>query len=420
MSVTSQDLESFVAAKKDDLHDIKKSLNAFNIFNVLGIQYREIRHSNFLGWLFSPNESHQLGDVFLKSLFNVINQVGLFTPEEYKVFSSFDVSKTEVYREEIHNIDILIVNKEHGFVITIENKIHANYSNEQLLKYHNYVVNNYTEFSKHIFLTLTPKRSESHKEFDAGDNYTNINYQHIINLIEANKQDIDKALPTVRESINQYKAMVEKDITHTSNEVLLAKKIYKEYKKEIDFIIKNQENFALYRESIFKYIENGGIEGFEISHELYKQDCVFLLPKNDKLKELFHFPQAKSRGGDYIFSLVLELEKDAVWLKFGFGKINDCENKTQIDVIRKAQFEAMKNFECFKKSKASINWHNHSDTSSYPSICGVGLFNDDAYFESKLDVLDLLQDRLTYINNQLIQPWINECLEKLTKHEPIA
>ncbi|MFG6685215.1 PD-(D/E)XK nuclease family protein [Mariniflexile sp. HNIBRBA6329] len=413
MSVTSQDLESFEAACQSDLHEIRKSLNAFNIFNVLGIQYREIRHSNFLGWLFSPNESHQLGDVFLRSLFKVINQVGLFTPEEYKVFSDFNVSKTEVYREEIHNIDILIVNKEHGFVITIENKIHANYSIDQLSKYHNYVVDNYTEFGKHIFLTLTPTRSESHKGFIAGENYTNINYQHIIDLIEANRLDIDKALPTVRESINQYKAMVEKDITHTSKEVLLAKEIYKKYKKEIDFIVKNQENFALYRDSMYNYIKNGGIEGFEVSHELYKQDCVFLLPKNDKLKELFHFSEAKSRGGDYIFSLVLELEKDAVWLKFGFGKINDCDNKKHIELIRTTQFDAMKKFECFKTPQFNINFHNDTATSSYPAICGVPLFNDDEYFESKLDVLELLQDRFTFINNQLIQPWVQECLAKL-------
>ena len=37
-----------------------------NIFKVLGASKAEIRHSNFLAWLLDPNESHNLGGVFLK------------------------------------------------------------------------------------------------------------------------------------------------------------------------------------------------------------------------------------------------------------------------------------------------------------------------------------------------------------------
>lgn len=413
MRVTSQDLEKFEKECKCELHTIKEALTAFNIFNVLGIQYREIRHSNFLGWLFDPNESHQLGDVFLKSLITVIKEVGLFDLKEYEDFLLLDVSKTMVYRESIHNIDILIVNKEHGFVIIIENKIHAEYSIDQLSKYYKYVEENYNEFGKHIYLTLTPKRNESHKGFVGGENYTNINYQHIIGLLNTNRPHINNALSTVKESINQYISMVQKDITKTSNEVLLAKDIYKKYKKEIDFIINNQEDFSLYRDNIYSFIRNGDIESIEISHTFYKRDSIFLLPTHDKLKRLFYHPKAKSRGGDYIFSLVLELEKDAVWLKFGFGNIEDCPEKLELELKRKTQFETMKEFVCFKKPQFNINFHTDAATSSYPAICGVPLFNDDDYFESKIDVLELLKDRFDEINKGLIQPWIEECLYKL-------
>ena len=39
-----------------------------NIFNILELQRNEIRHSNMLSWLISPNETHGLGDKFLKKL----------------------------------------------------------------------------------------------------------------------------------------------------------------------------------------------------------------------------------------------------------------------------------------------------------------------------------------------------------------
>ena len=74
MNVSTKDLEKFVIDNQSHLEEIKHSLSEFNIFNVLGIQHREIRHSNFIDWLFDPNESHQLGDVFLKDLFKLLRR----------------------------------------------------------------------------------------------------------------------------------------------------------------------------------------------------------------------------------------------------------------------------------------------------------------------------------------------------------
>ena len=56
-------LEAFVT--DPNLEELEQFLSAFNIFSVLSITKNEIRHSNFLAWLFDPNESHALGDTFL-------------------------------------------------------------------------------------------------------------------------------------------------------------------------------------------------------------------------------------------------------------------------------------------------------------------------------------------------------------------
>ena len=35
----------------------------FNLFDVLKVSRKEIRHSNMLGWLMDPNENHGFGDL---------------------------------------------------------------------------------------------------------------------------------------------------------------------------------------------------------------------------------------------------------------------------------------------------------------------------------------------------------------------
>lgn len=414
MGVSVKELENFIVTAQPDLETIKRELNAFNIFNVLGVQYREIRHSNFLGWLFDPNESHHLGDVFLKGLFKVMRDCDVLDAHEYVQLLLKDVSGTKVYRESVHNIDILIANKQHGFVIVIENKIYAGYSEGQLKKYHEFVENNYRQFGKRIYLTLTPKRNDSHKSFERGKNYTNINYQNIISLLVDNRELIEDTLPTVKESINQYIDMVQKDITRTSKEVLLAKEIYKSYKKEIDFIVSNQDNFANYKDDILEFILTERANDFIISHDSGNKNVIYLLPKNENLRKLFHYPEAKSRDGEYIFSLVLYLEKDAVWIKFGFGDIKECDNRIEIQAKKESQFDHMKLFDCIINSKLGIDRHDHSSSISFPSICGVQLFNDNLYYESNKSILDLFADRLDDINEELIQPWIEECIKKLS------
>lgn len=416
MSITTEKLERFVVENQQNLKTIKESLNTFNIFNVLGIQYREIRHSNFLGWLFDPNESHQLGDAFLKGLFKIIRDIEILEPEDYESLLRKDLFDTNVYRETVNNIDILIVNDAYGFVICIENKIHANFSETQLLKYYTYVEENYSEFNNRIYLTLTPKLSNSHLELKSGEYYSNINYQNIISLLKSQKNLINISLPTIKEGINQYITMVENNITKTSKEVALAKEIYRNYKKEIDFIIRNQENFGLYKNEILNCIEKGYIQDIGISHDSGNKDVIFLLPTDEKLRDLFRYPEAKSRGDDFIFSLVLLLEKDVAWLKFGFGNIDDCENKLEIQTIKEKQFKLMKKFDCFKNSELRVDFLDQDGEKNYAAVCSVQLFDGDIYFDTDKTVLELFKERFEYINRMLIQPWKKECLEKLPRH----
>ncbi|MFD0991160.1 PD-(D/E)XK nuclease family protein [Mariniflexile jejuense] len=413
MSVTSQDLESFEAACESDLLDIKESLNAFNIFNVLGIQYREIRHSNFLGWLFSPNESHQLGDVFLRSLLTHICKVIPSKHTEVSALLDKNLSDTQVYRESVHNIDILIVNEKLGFVITIENKIFSGYSAHQLEKYFEFVEDNYKLLQTKIYLTLTPFESNGHLCLIKGDRFTNINYKQIVGIIECNQTSIHASKSTVKESISQYIAMVQKDITKTSKEVALAREIYKKYKKEIDFIISNQEDFTAQKAVIMNAIKDGELGDFEIIENEPHPEIIRILPNKEALKNIFRDARFNSWNGDYMFCLELFFQKNVVWLKWCFGDIKNDDNREAYQLIKTNMVTTMNSFNCFKIKGIGIDFHLESPEESYKGICVVPLFNDVAYYASDKPFLELYKTKFEEINKVLIQPWVQECLAKL-------
>ena len=62
-------LKDFIT-DNNDLEKLEQLTSEFNIFTSLKVEYQEIKHSNFLSWLMDPNETHQLGDSFLKLFLN--------------------------------------------------------------------------------------------------------------------------------------------------------------------------------------------------------------------------------------------------------------------------------------------------------------------------------------------------------------
>lgn len=58
-------LEQFVI-DNPELEQLEDLLAKFNIFDVLKLQRQEIRHSNFLAWLFDPSGSHRYSGITAK------------------------------------------------------------------------------------------------------------------------------------------------------------------------------------------------------------------------------------------------------------------------------------------------------------------------------------------------------------------
>ena len=311
--MTTAQLEYFEKECKEDFKTIKASLDAFNIFEVLKIHRREIRHSNFLGWLFDPNGSHNLGDIFLKELIKLLNK-----GEKYQInVLDKSLNNTIVFRESKGNIDVLIINETLGFSICIENKIGARFSKTQLEKYYKYVHRNYDHLTNKVFITLTPSLSvENFSTEEEIDIYQNITYKNLINAFENLGPDIEKAKVSVADSIKQYIAVHKKHIVKNSEELLLARKLYLKYKGEIDYIIASRPDFRKKVKDVEKAFKDDFVDGLEILPEWKPKHIFRILPKNENLKKLYYFPQAKAWNGDYIFAIELFLNKEVYFVIF--------------------------------------------------------------------------------------------------------
>jgi hypothetical protein len=164
---TEQALTEFVM-NRPELTQLEARLSRFNIFRVLGVARHEIRHSNMLAWLLTPDESHGLGDRFLRRwLMQVIHGVdneiasrlGLPSPIE---IDSLDIEYVEVARED-ENIDLLLVIRPGSgasWIVCIENKVESFQHGNQLRRYREIVERRYGDSEHRIFVFLTKNDEE--------------------------------------------------------------------------------------------------------------------------------------------------------------------------------------------------------------------------------------------------------------------
>lgn len=219
-----------------------------NLMEILGVSRKELPHSNFLAWFFNPNETHNLGDFalreFIKIYFkenqfkNLGNEAGLSVFD----FVLLDFDDLEI-RREYKNIDLIFLSKKNQFCIVIENKIYVSEGKGQLKKYRNIIETEYPDFKHKIYIFLSLKDqqiSESEEDY-----YVQLNYEHIIKLIEqviSNQQLklADKTKFVFEQYLQTLKSMLNK------NEEIekVAQQLYKKYKSAFDLVFKYSAPFS--------------------------------------------------------------------------------------------------------------------------------------------------------------------------------
>ncbi len=211
---------------------LESKLNSFNPFRVLKIDKFEIRHSNFLAWVFNPKENHGFQDKILKkTLCDIIihNEDKNLLTDSYEIYKH-NFNDTKIYRE-YKNIDLLAVSKSNKLVLLIENKVNSKESKNQLNKYLEIVKREFSGYKLiPVFLTLNGNQSSN-------ETYCTYDYEKIYQILkfslEMNKDNINNK---IIDFINYYLKIVEVMIMEDEDVKKLCKEIYNEHKEAIDLI----------------------------------------------------------------------------------------------------------------------------------------------------------------------------------------
>lgn len=230
-----------------ELEEDKSYFNKFNIFQTLRITNTEIRHSNVLSWLMSPNENHNLKGYFLRHLLADINDLGEYQLDLVNVdFESFEI------RREWNDIDVLALSRKNKILLVIENKIWSNESNNQLEKYKRIAESEFTEFEK-IFVYLTPYGDLSSDP----DVWISYDYEkilaHLDKLIEFHSKSLDSEVLIF---LNHYATNLRRNIVGDKRLQDLCLDIYAAHREAFDFILDNLPNQkSIYHSILIDYLE---------------------------------------------------------------------------------------------------------------------------------------------------------------------
>ena len=232
MSSPRKALESFADAEQNpDLLRLESLLTRFNLFEAVGVVRHELRHSDFLAYLLTPSQHHDLGAVFLKEL---LQAVLLMTEGDGAVSSSgldaWDLSQATVQRE-WHHIDILAVDDVNRLAVIIENKIGTGEHSGQLDRYHDDISRHYPGY-KIIALFLTPDGDvPSHQHFHPMS-YTLVG-EVIEKIVQDNRATLDAEVVMILE---HYVQMLRRHIASDSDVAELCRSIYQKHRQALDLI----------------------------------------------------------------------------------------------------------------------------------------------------------------------------------------
>lgn len=222
-----------------DLEVLARETDRFNIFEAIEAVRRELNHSAFLAYLLDPNQNHGLGDTFTRRFLQ--SAVAGAQPSSLSIhpidLALWDFDQIEV-RREWRNIDILMIDEAHEFVVIIENKIFSGEHSNQLSHYWKIVR---AEFPKYRVLgvLLSPEGLAPSEE-----QYLSISYQEVQTILEKLlAAQSTRIHPDVRILIDHYVQMLRRHIMAEPEIATLCRRIYRKHKRVLDLIYEYRTDF---------------------------------------------------------------------------------------------------------------------------------------------------------------------------------
>ncbi len=228
-----------------DLAKLESMIGGFNIFQVLKFEYGEIRHSNVLAWLLNPDESHGLGELFLRRLLMRIvaeckGNKPVLTPVE---IDGWRIREVEVRREWKHIDLFVIVTLEGGArrMICIENKVKARQHSGQLKRYREQIKTSYPDMDEAICILLSMDSEEPEDEQYITASYSQVR-QVLLECLGMRRNAIG---PEPMVLIQNYIRLLEEYFMNDSDIARTARQIYRQHKHALDILFEHRPDHIL-------------------------------------------------------------------------------------------------------------------------------------------------------------------------------
>lgn len=233
--------QEFLLNLLPDLEGLTRRNRSVNLFEIAGLVRQEVKHSNFLGYLLDPAESHGLQDDFLKRLLVLVvkslNEKSIdnhITTQPLRVMLS-DYSDAIVRREWM-NLDLFIVSDANQLVFAIENKVGAKEGKDQLSRYRDKISSRseYAHYQK-VFAFLTPEGEEG-----SDPAWVSITYDDVLVCLLDSMTSRENAIPSdVKIILAHYIELIKRNVL-MNDEYLVkeCREIYSRHKDAINLIMK--------------------------------------------------------------------------------------------------------------------------------------------------------------------------------------
>ena len=215
----------------------------FNPFDVLRYSDYEIRHSNVLAWLLQPDETHGIGDAFIRDFTVALNeQAKQQKLPPVPVPTSFEADNIRVERE-LDYVDITLFFKHERAVVAIENKVgetapeHA----EQVRGYEGTLREKYDINYDRIQSVLL---TTSHEPGDSGGDFIHMSWTRvhdIVNAIRERERFQSEAGDRVRAFLEQYLEIVQRLTARPGTESSDLATLLDKYRNLLNRLLKERE-----------------------------------------------------------------------------------------------------------------------------------------------------------------------------------
>lgn len=336
--------------KDDDFDKLDLGIKNPNIFQILRITKKEIRHSNFLSWLLDPNQSHKLGDIFLKRFLREVFSSDKFEEIDQVDVEGMNLSEFTIERE-WKNIDILI--KSDDVVVCVENKVLSKEHSNQLMRYRQIVENHFPHHTK-TYVYLTPDGYESETEQSS---YAPISYEFIVNTLEKITSIYSSSLSQqVNNYIKDYITTIKRDLMGTDKLSELSKKIYTNHKDLFDFIYEHKPDVLDEVREIFEKLikKRGWVLGSQSRRYLR-----FTTPEISKLTYINKNSNGWRSRESFLFEFQLQSEKDRINFKSVISRSDNNYDSHRLS-------DMLKEINNFKEPIGKIWLVNYSKIEKFP------------------------------------------------------